>query len=62
MKTFQQFTAEAHRPPAGWKSYGGYEKEPAKVNATADRIDDIRKSINARIKSKEKYDGKAKEA
>jgi len=23
MKTFQQFIAEVHRPPAGWKSYGG---------------------------------------
>ena len=36
---------EVHRPPAGWKSYGGYEKEPVEVDATAKRIDNIRKSI-----------------
>ena len=58
MKTFQEFISEVHRPPHGWKSYGGYEKEPAKVNATADRIDDIRKSIsiNKKKESKEKVE------
>ena len=56
MKTFQQFVTEVHRPPHGWKSYGGYEKEPVKVNATADRIDAIRRSINTDKKKKEKVE------
>ena len=47
---------EVHRPPHGWKSYGGYEKEPAKVDATADRIDAIRRSINTNKKKKEKVE------
>jgi hypothetical protein len=35
-----------HRPPAGWKPYGGDEKGPVpEVDATAKRIDAIRKSI-----------------
>ena len=60
MKTFQKFTAEAyryrqmHRPPAGWKSYGGYEKEPVEVDATAKRIDAIRKSIHTKKNDKTK--------
>jgi len=37
-----------HRPPAGWKPYGGYEKEKPEVNATANRIDAIRKSIKTK--------------
>ena len=58
MKTFQEFISEVHRPPHGWKPYGGYEKEPVKVNATADRIDAIRKSIsiNKKKESKEKVE------
>ena len=35
-----------HRPPAGWKPYGGDEKGPVpEVDATAKRIDAIRRSI-----------------
>ena len=38
--------SEVHRPPAGWKPYGGREKGPVpEVDATAKRIDAIRKSI-----------------
>ncbi len=38
--------SEVHRPPAGWKPYGGREKGPVpEVDATANRIDAIRRSI-----------------
>ena len=40
-----------HRPPAGWKPYGGDEKGPVpEVDATAKRIDAIRKSIKTKKK------------
>ena len=48
-----------HRPPAGWKSYGGDEKEPVEVNATAKRIENIRKSIKTRKEEVEQIDEKA---
>lgn len=45
-----------HRPPAGWKPYGGDEKGPVpEVDATAKRIDAIRKSIG-KDKKKKKED------
>ena len=45
-----------HRPPAGWKPYGGYEKEKPEVNATANRIDAIRKSIKTKKEEVEQVD------
>ena len=43
-----------HRPPAGWKPYGGDEKGPVpEVDATAKRIDAIRKSIKTKKKKKD---------
>ena len=48
-----------HRPPAGWKPYGGDEKEPVEVNATAKRIENIRKSIKTRKEEVEQIDEKA---
>jgi len=40
------YKGSGHRPPAGWKSYGGDEKGPvSEVDAAAKRIDAIRKSI-----------------
>jgi hypothetical protein len=48
---------EVHRPPAGWKSYGGYEKEPVEVDATAKRIDNIRKSIKIKKEVSEESKG-----
>jgi len=44
----EKYKGSDHRPPAGWKSYGGYEKEKPEVNATAKRIDAIRKSIKVK--------------
>ena len=48
---------EVHRPPAGWKSYGGYEKEPVELDATAKRIDNIRKSIKIKKEVSEESKG-----
>ena len=42
----ERYKGSKHRPPAGWKPYGGDEKGPVpEVDATAKRIDAIRKSI-----------------
>ena len=42
----ERYKGSKHRPPAGWKPYGGYEKGPVpEVDATAKRIDAIRRSI-----------------
>lgn len=42
----ERYRGSKHRPPAGWKPYGGDEKGPVpEVDATAKRIDAIRKSI-----------------
>ena len=64
--------SEVHRPPAGWKPYGGNEKGPVpEVDATANRIDAIRKSIKTTktmkedwqsVNKKDKSDGMSQKA
>ena len=64
--------SEVHRPPAGWKPYGGNEKGPVpEVDATANRIDAIRKSIKTTktmkedwqsVNKKDKTDGMSQKA
>ena len=64
--------SEVHRPPAGWKPYGGNEKGPVpEVDATANRIDAIRKSIKTtktmkedwqKVNKKDKTDGMSQKA
>ena len=64
--------SEVHRPPAGWKPYGGREKGPVpEVDATANRIDAIRRSIKTtktmkedwqKVNKKDKTDGMSQKA
>ena len=49
----ERYKGSKHRPPAGWKPYGGYEKGPVEVDATAKRIDAIRKSIKTKKKKED---------
>jgi len=49
----ERYKGSKHRPPAGWKPYGGYEKGPVEVDATAKRIDAIRKSIKIKKKKED---------
>jgi len=50
----EKYKGSEHRPPAGWKPYGGYEKGPVpEVDATAKRIESIRKSIKIKTKKEE---------
>jgi hypothetical protein len=44
----ERYKGSKHRPPAGWKPYGGYEKGPVEVDATAKRIKAIKDSIKTK--------------
>jgi hypothetical protein len=63
----ERYAGSGHKPPAGWKPYGGYEKGPVEVDATAKRIKAIRDSIKLKedwqkVNKKDKTDGMSQKA
>ena len=63
----ERYAGSGHKPPAGWKPYGGYEKGPVEVDATAKRIKAIRDSIKLKedwqkVNKGDKTDGMSQKA
>ena len=63
----ERYAGSGHKPPAGWKPYGGYEKEKPEVDATANRIKAIRDSIKLKedwqkVNKGDKTDGMSQKA